>query len=57
MIVRFISITSLLSLSGIAVLLILGKETYADYLGILTFCLYALLVIGNVIHWLFKKEK
>lgn len=56
-IIRFISFTSLVSLFGIAVCLILGKTSYADFFGILTFCLYALLVIVTVIHWLFKKEK
>jgi len=57
MIIRFLSFASLISLFGIAVCLILGKKSCADYLGILTFCLYALLVIGTVINWLFKKEK
>ena len=57
MMTRFIPFASLVSLFGIAVCLIFGKKLYADYFGIVTFCLYALLVIGTAINWLFKKEK
>jgi hypothetical protein len=57
MITRFISFVLLLSLLGIAGFLILGNQSYADNLGIITFCLYALLVVGTVLSWLFKKKK
>jgi NADH:ubiquinone oxidoreductase subunit 3 (subunit A) len=57
MIIRYVSLASLLLLFGIAVCLIVGKTSYADGLGVLTFCLYAFLVIVTVITWLSEKEK
>jgi hypothetical protein len=57
MLIRYLSILSLLTLIGVAVCLIIGKSQLADHFGILTFCLYAVLVIVTVVQWFSSKEK